>query len=356
MYDEKLAQSILEKLGATFPDKLHLKELRSVMPEHESLPDADWFSAVDALRLEGKIDGQFLPGQTSIDDAAALYITELGRSQLRAQQSRGGGPSSHRIAGREVADVPQLPLKLQKAFESARAKADLEHLADAKAFPNVPLVAIFGEQVWIQKVFFAYCAQARNALGEGHWTPTRVRNAVDAAWPIVFDSCVDPEHPSASDAKKSEFRNSLWKTVVDDQRWKQHLTELAVLAEQAAVASSMENGPGQPDPIGANVESGTSAAEGDSTPSSSIPDKAISTATEAVGGADLKPLVPALDAVRIRKWMADEGYDVPTLALQLKKSERAVTSLLNGGDYHGRKVLGKVANLMGCDVSDLYQD
>jgi hypothetical protein len=66
--------------------------------------------------------------------------------------------------------------------------------------------------------------------------------------------------------------------------------------------------------------------------------------------------VPALDAVRIREWMADEGYDVPTLAVQLKKSERAITSLLDGGDYHGRNVLGKLANLMGCDVSDLYQD
>jgi hypothetical protein len=58
---------------------------------------------------------------------------------------------------------------------------------------------------------------------------------------------------------------------------------------------------------------------------------------------------------KIRAWMNTEGYDVPTLAQELDSSERALRSLLNNGDYHGKKLLTKLANLMGCDVLDLYE-
>ena len=51
MYNEKLAQRILEKLAAAFPDKPHLHELQAALPEYESLPLFEWLSAVDALRL-----------------------------------------------------------------------------------------------------------------------------------------------------------------------------------------------------------------------------------------------------------------------------------------------------------------
>ena len=94
MYNEKLAQKILEKLATIFPDECHLHQLRELIPEYESIPLPEWLSAINALRLEGKIRGQFLHGHTGIDDAAALYITDLGRSQLRAQLADPAGSSS----------------------------------------------------------------------------------------------------------------------------------------------------------------------------------------------------------------------------------------------------------------------
>jgi hypothetical protein len=164
------------------------------------------------------------------------------------------GSAPYGIAG--ATDIPELPLKFQKAFEAARAKADLECHVDGTEFSHVPQVAAFSEMVWIQKIFFAYCEQARNALREGHWTMARVRNALDAAWLGVFDSCFDREHPSASDARKSEVRSALRKTVVDDPRWKQHLTELAALAERAVTAPSMAGSAGSKDPNATNIELG----------------------------------------------------------------------------------------------------
>jgi DNA-binding Xre family transcriptional regulator len=67
-----------------------------------------------------------------------------------------------------------------------------------------------------------------------------------------------------------------------------------------------------------------------------------------------RPEVPKLDVVRIENFINDEGYDNKTLATALKISLRAVSSLRNGGKSHGVKALTKLANLMKCDVEDLY--
>jgi hypothetical protein len=83
MRDETLARKILEILARAFPRKLHLQELQATLPEYKGLPAQEWLSAVQALRLEGELNGKFLPHGTSIADAAALYITERGRLQLR---------------------------------------------------------------------------------------------------------------------------------------------------------------------------------------------------------------------------------------------------------------------------------
>jgi DNA-binding Xre family transcriptional regulator len=63
---------------------------------------------------------------------------------------------------------------------------------------------------------------------------------------------------------------------------------------------------------------------------------------------------PKLDVQRIGKFIRDEGYDNKDLATALKISPRAVSSLRNGGKNHGVKALKKLANLMNCDVEDLY--
>jgi hypothetical protein len=165
------------------------------------------------------------------DELLALAESKAGGSQ----RDSSANPSE----GVGIADVPELPSKFRNSFEAARVKAALECLADANAFPNHPQFAQFRlhEPIRIQKVFFAYCTEARNACREGSWTVTKVMQAVDAAWPLIFGSCFDRDHPSASDTKKSEVRSALWKTVTDDQRWKQHLTELAELAKRPVFES-----------------------------------------------------------------------------------------------------------------------
>lgn len=87
MYDKTLARRILETLDLAFPRKLHLHELKASLLDYKSLSDQDWLAAVDALRLEGKLNGAFLPEGMSIADAAAMYITEGGRLQLQESAS-----------------------------------------------------------------------------------------------------------------------------------------------------------------------------------------------------------------------------------------------------------------------------
>jgi hypothetical protein len=77
--------------------------------------------------------------------------------------------------------------------------------------------------------------------------------------------------------------------------------------------------------------------------------------TEAISGAAPEPAPPRvecrfpLDVQRIKAWMEAEGYDGPQLAEVLHLSERAISSMLNAGTYHGRKAVNKLANRMGIE-------
>jgi hypothetical protein len=161
-----------------------------------------------------------------------------------SHSAREEGPSLHRFTEGEIANVPELPPKFQNRFETARAKAELEAIADANAFPHHPQFAAMRlyEPIRIQKVFFAYCTEARDACREGDWTAMRVRQAIDAAWPSICDSYFVREHGSATGAQRMTHRSALWPTVTDDQRWKQHLSELLTLAEGASSGSPIGTG------------------------------------------------------------------------------------------------------------------
>ena len=132
-------------------------------------------------------------------------------------------------------NIPELPEPFNQTFEKARAKADLVHVEDSSNFPRMPAIAFLSTPVRIQKIFFAYCTEARNASEAGFWTGDRVRRAVTEAWPAIFKSCFDEQYPSSSEEKRSEVRDALWKTVLDDSRWKQHIEELVKLAEKIPV-------------------------------------------------------------------------------------------------------------------------
>lgn len=60
-----------------------------------------------------------------------------------------------------------------------------------------------------------------------------------------------------------------------------------------------------------------------------------------------------LDRSRIEAFMTEEGYTNETLAAALKCSSRAISSLRNDGMHHGRDVVTRLANLMGCEPDEL---
>ena len=143
--------------------------------------------------------------------------------------------SPHRPAEASTSHLPELPQKYQESFDGQWAKADLEH-ASADTFPNHPQFAAFRlhESIRIQKVYFAYCTAARQACRDRAWTVGQVNQATVAAWVFICDTYFVREHATASEAQKLHYRENLWRTVVDEQRWKGHLSELVELAEDVS--------------------------------------------------------------------------------------------------------------------------
>jgi hypothetical protein len=136
--------------------------------------------------------------------------------------------------------LTELPSRFQGAFQTERAKAELEYSKRAEQFPHHPHFADgpLHRVLLIQKVFFAFCKQARGAWQAGDWTSTQVAEAVDAAWPPICDFYVVREQGALPEEVKAKFRTVLWRVVNDDPQWKQHLSDLAALPEgpRAAVA------------------------------------------------------------------------------------------------------------------------
>ena len=141
--------------------------------------------------------------------------------------------------------LPRLPSEFQDAFELAKAKANLTYATRADAFPHHPQFAepTLHRLIRIQEEFFAYCTQARSACRAGMWTVAEVSRAVDAAWQVIFDSSFDRELGGSSEEAR-RLRAATWRTVEDDRRWRQHLSELVTLAESHSTGGS----PPQPHP------------------------------------------------------------------------------------------------------------
>src|SRR5262249_54029560 len=72
---------------------------------------------------------------------------------------------------KDVVEPLELPQKFQDAFEVAKARAESECATRAERFPNQPQFADHSLHLLalIQKVFFEFCTQARNAWSEGSW-------------------------------------------------------------------------------------------------------------------------------------------------------------------------------------------
>jgi hypothetical protein len=64
---------------------------------------------------------------------------------------------------------------------------------------------------------------------------------------------------------------------------------------------------------------------------------------------------PRINSCLIKDWMTEEGYTVPELALRLRVSKRAITSILNQDRYHGNPAVTKLAREMNREIADLYE-
>lgn len=208
-----------------------IQDLRSVWKGHDAGIDS-WFDKV--CEPEARRSLRTLRGEWT-QKAQDRELSRLNRVSKMAGWGNAmpASPTSD-TPGAKPMSIPELPPKLQRAFEVASAKADLDHIEDSTAFPHAPAVALLSEHVWIQKMFFAYCSEVRNACEAGLWTLGKVRSAIFSAWPGIFDSCFDQRYPSCPEHKKTECRDALWKTVLDDERWKRHIKDLAALAELAS--------------------------------------------------------------------------------------------------------------------------
>src|ERR1022692_2978722 len=101
MYNDTLGHRILEKLDEAFPRKLHLHELRAALPEYGSLPPHEWLLAVEALKVEGKLDGKFLQdGRRS-----------LTRQRSSSPHSDGSTCADLRAANRRSRTIGGLTIK-----------------------------------------------------------------------------------------------------------------------------------------------------------------------------------------------------------------------------------------------------
>lgn len=84
MFNEELAQQILERLDHEFPTTMTVAQLRTELPSFSNQARDEWFDAVDALRMQGLVDCKLLrSGTGEIDDIGPITITARGKSTLR---------------------------------------------------------------------------------------------------------------------------------------------------------------------------------------------------------------------------------------------------------------------------------
>jgi hypothetical protein len=183
------------------------------------------------------------PRLWSVDEAAKELLKYLPRDPA---------PSPDRRIVGTMDDIQELPTKFQNRFETAKAKAELEYANRAEKFPHHPEFAEspINHIKMIQDVFFAYCAQARDACREGAWSVVKARKSTEAALPLICDHYFVRKHGDRSEENKSTFRTLFTEGAFLDSKGKQHLSELMTLAEGAPTGSQIVTGlNGEPPPV-----------------------------------------------------------------------------------------------------------
>lgn len=169
----------------------------------------------------------------SFHESDAWREFESDLLKVAERQAEGDGqPSS---PGSSSTPFPDLPSPYADQFEAAKAIAELEYATRAQQFLNNPQFAdpALHVPVLIHKVFFAFCAEARNACRNGQWSVTQVSKAVNLAWPMICDAYCVREMGAVREEQIAKYRVALWRTVTDANEWRQNQSELAELARTA---------------------------------------------------------------------------------------------------------------------------
>jgi hypothetical protein len=108
MFNQGLANKILEKLKRDYPTTMTVAQLREALPEFSNQTLDDWFRAVDALHKAGLVGCRMLrSGTDRIDDIGPIVITEQGRREVYelADKSKSGLFISHIAEEKAVAQL-----------------------------------------------------------------------------------------------------------------------------------------------------------------------------------------------------------------------------------------------------------
>jgi hypothetical protein len=210
-------------------------------------------------------------------------------------------------------------------------------------------------RVYILQVFLSFAEGAFELGRRGVWSVDQVeeqareflrRTAIEANAEMGFDR--------AGHKLSSMFGNwgghilpEIQQKLEKTPEWKQYTDGLLELAESRAGGALSSS------------DSGDIASLPDSVPSESADLPAITVESdpdhrEPHAASVVKGQRAMLNVDLINQWMLKEAYSGEELAKKLDVDLRTITSLRRNQKNHGRKVVQKLANLMGLDVMDLY--
>jgi len=138
VYNEELADKILEALDVLFPTKVGLAELKNARPEFSNVPEADWLMAIDALEKDGLVDGLFQRAGFNkvLQGVARLVITPSGRDRiLERQQAMDRSSRLEKLGDRLFERIDkQLYDDVNKVARDLAEKYSVQGLARSSAF------------------------------------------------------------------------------------------------------------------------------------------------------------------------------------------------------------------------------
>jgi len=146
VYNERLAEKILQALDEAFPRTMTVAQLKAALPEFSDLPDGVWRIAIDALAKDGFVGGAIVRigfPETSVV-RGPLTITGQGRERVQrareATRQPSGPPSSNQSSSRlafltHAASDEAIAKYLKEVLESSITGLEVFVASDAEDLP-----------------------------------------------------------------------------------------------------------------------------------------------------------------------------------------------------------------------------